>query len=163
MAFNAFLKVDGIDGESTEQKHTGWIEVLQYQFGVSQPQVMSGGAGARTAGRADFESFRIRKMIDKASPNLAGHCASGKHIPKVQLEVNMATGEKTKFASVTLENVIVSSVHQVGESKGDTPRPEEEVGFAYSKIKWEYIPISHDGKAGGAVPAGWDLEANKKI
>ena len=28
MAFDAFLKVDGIPGESTDDKHKDWIEIL---------------------------------------------------------------------------------------------------------------------------------------
>ena len=163
MALNAFLKIEGIDGESTEQGHEKCLELLQYSFGLSQPQVMTGGAGARTAGRADFESFRIRKMMDKASPNLAGHCASGKHIPKITLDVHMASEQKTKFASVVMENVIVSSVHTVGEQAGTTPRPEEEVGFAFGKITWEYTPVDNLGKPGGPVKAGWDIEKNVKV
>ena len=30
MAFDSFLKIDGIQGESTDSKHQGWIEVLSY-------------------------------------------------------------------------------------------------------------------------------------
>ncbi len=163
MALNAFLKIEGIDGEATEQGHEKWLELLQFQFGISQPQVMTGGAGSRTAGRADFESFRIRKMTDRATPNLLQHCASGKHIPKITLDVHMASEQKTKYTSIVMENVIVSSVHTVGEQAGTTPRPEEEVAFAYSKVTWEYIPVGHDGKPSGAVKAGWDIEKNVKI
>ena len=44
MAFDAFLKVDGIPGESTDDKHKDWIEVLSFNHGVSQPAGGSGGA-----------------------------------------------------------------------------------------------------------------------
>ena len=30
MAFDAFLKIEGIDGESTDDKHQKWIEILSY-------------------------------------------------------------------------------------------------------------------------------------
>lgn len=30
MAFDAFIKIDGIEGESMDDKHQGWIEI-QYQ------------------------------------------------------------------------------------------------------------------------------------
>lgn len=37
MAFDAFLKIDGIPGESTDDKHKEWIEIASYRQGVSQP------------------------------------------------------------------------------------------------------------------------------
>jgi type VI secretion system secreted protein Hcp len=30
MAFDAFIIIDGIEGESTDDKHRGWIEVLSF-------------------------------------------------------------------------------------------------------------------------------------
>ena len=64
MAFNAFLKADGIDGESTDSNHKGWIEVLEYQHGVSQQTVGStSSGGGRGAGRADFKEFTVFKDV----------------------------------------------------------------------------------------------------
>jgi len=40
MAGDCFLKIDGIPGESTDDKHKDWIEVMSYSHGVSQ---MAGG------------------------------------------------------------------------------------------------------------------------
>ena len=37
MAFDAFLKIDGIPGESADAKHKDWIDVLSYGFGIQQP------------------------------------------------------------------------------------------------------------------------------
>ena len=35
MAFDAFVKIDGIEGESTDEKHAGWIEVISYNAGLA--------------------------------------------------------------------------------------------------------------------------------
>ena len=43
MAFDAFLKVDGITGESTDHKHKGEIEVLSFSWGIKQNIASSGG------------------------------------------------------------------------------------------------------------------------
>ena len=37
MAFDAFLKLSTIPGESGDDKHKEWIEILSYSTGVSQP------------------------------------------------------------------------------------------------------------------------------
>ena len=35
MAFDAYLKIDGIPGEALDSKHKDWIEITSYSFGVS--------------------------------------------------------------------------------------------------------------------------------
>ena len=35
MAFDAFLKIEGIDGESADKTHPGEIEVVSFSWGVS--------------------------------------------------------------------------------------------------------------------------------
>ncbi len=34
MAIDAYLQIDGIKGESQDDKHKGWIECLSVDFGV---------------------------------------------------------------------------------------------------------------------------------
>jgi type VI secretion system secreted protein Hcp len=162
MAFNAFIQIDGVTGEATEDGHKDWIEVSEYQFGVGQQSMMSGGAGGRAAGKADFEPLTIFKTIDKSSPTLALYCANGKHVSKVTLEVSMSAGKKTKFASILLNNVMISRVQIHGSSKGDSPRPQEVVSFVYDKITWGYTPVKSDGSTGPESSQGWDIAANKQ-
>jgi len=45
MAFDAFLKIEGIDGESTDDKHKKEIEVLSYHWSIAQTR--SGSASFR--------------------------------------------------------------------------------------------------------------------
>lgn len=162
MAIDMFCKIDGIDGESTDDKHKNWIEILSYSWTVSQPVSMASGTGGRTGGRADFQDFNITKILDKASPNLALYCANGKHIPKIEMQLCLATGEKHTFMKYTLEDVVVSSVSPGGAAGAGETRPLESVTFNYGKIEWEYTPIDQTGKKGAAVKQGWDLEANKQ-
>lgn len=161
MAVDMFLKIEGIDGESSDDKHQKWIEILSYSHGVSQPVSGVSATGGRTGGRADFQNMSISKTIDNATPDLNIKCAKGEHIPKVELELCLASGEKHTFMKYTLEDCIVTSV-QPGGSAGAEVKPLESVSFAYGKIKWEYTPIDHTGKPGSATDRTWDLEANKQ-
>lgn len=163
MAVDMFCKIEGIEGESTDDKHKNWIEILSYNWGVNQPVSMASGTGGRTGGRADFQDFSITKVLDKASPNLALHCANGKHIPKVIVELCLASEEKHTFMKYTMEDVVVSSVSPGGAADGGESRPLESVTFNYGKIEWEYTPIDQTGKKGAAVKQGWDLETNKQL
>ena len=163
MAVDMFLKIDGIDGESTDDKHKKWIEVLDFNHSVTQPVSAASASGGRTGGRADFADLIVNKTIDKATPSLYFHCSNGKHIPKIELEFCLATEEKHTFMKYTLEDVIVSSISPSGSSAADGSKPVEEVAFAYGKITWEYTPIDHTGKPGATERKAWDLEANKQL
>ena len=160
MAFDAFLKIEGVDGESTDDAHSDWIEILSYNHGVSQPISSASATGGRTGGRADFQDFSVVKTSDKATPDLNLFCCNGKHIPKVELELCLATEDKHTFMKYTLEDVIVSSI-SIGGGGGED-RPTESVTFCYGKFKWEYTPIDQTGKAGSATDRTWDLELNKQ-
>jgi type VI secretion system secreted protein Hcp len=161
MAVDIFMKIDGADGESTDDKHQKWCELVSYSHGVSQPVSGASGTGGRTGGRANFEPFVGIKEIDNATPDLNIKCAKGEHIPKVEVELCLATGDKHTFMKYTLEDVIVSSVTPSG-STGDESKPYETVAFAYGKIKWEYTPIDHTGKPGSTTDRTWSLEKNKQ-
>lgn len=164
MAFDCFLQIDGIPGESTDDKHKDWIEVISYHHGLSQPSSgrVSDGGG-RTSERCNHSNFTIEKSLDKASPKLALHCCNGKHIPKITVELCRAAEDKQKYMQYILSDVIVASVTPGGSaSNDDHPLPIEEIGFSYGKIEWVYTETDHKtGKAKGDIKAHWDLSANK--
>ena len=59
MASNVYLQIDGVNGESNDNKHKGWIEVEAVDWGVIQPiaGTMS-TAGGHTIGRAVLMLFQ---------------------------------------------------------------------------------------------------------
>ncbi|MFH1146593.1 MAG: type VI secretion system tube protein Hcp [Pseudomonadota bacterium] len=162
MPFDAFLKIEGIDGESTDDKHKNWIEVLSYSWGVSQMGSGSAsGTGGAAAARADFQDFSAVKILDKASPALALACSEGRHIKEVKVELCRAGGDKMPYMEYKMTNALVSSVSVGGGGGGE---PTESLTFNYGKIEWTYSQQKRaDGSPGGKVPGGWDLEANKKV
>jgi len=163
MAFDSFLKLDGIPGECTDEKHSDWIEILSFSHGVSQlssGSVSSGGS--RSAERCDHSDFSIVKTLDKASPKLNLYCSNGDHIKEVKVELCRAGGDKQKYMEYKMADVIVSSVRPGGSSQGGEALPLEEVSFAYGKITWSYTETDHKtGKPKGSLETHWDLHANK--
>ena len=108
MAFDAFLKIDGISGESTDDKHKDWIEILSYNFGMTQPSsATASSAGGASTERVNVHDLSIVKHIDKASPKIYEACCSGKHIANVTIELCRSGGDKLKYMEVKLEQVII--------------------------------------------------------
>ncbi len=163
MAFDAFLKIDGIPGESTDDKHKDWIEILSYDFGMDQPSsATDSSAGGGTTERVNIEDFKVVKHLDKASTKIYENCCSGKHIASVTLELCRAGGDKLKYLEVKMENVVISKAVSGGKSEGQDGFPTEHVHFNFAKVKWTYTQQKRaDGSGGGNVAGGWDLTANK--
>jgi type VI secretion system secreted protein Hcp len=162
MAFDVFLKINGIPGESTDDSHKDWIEVLSFSHRLSQPaSSTASSSGGATAERVNHSTFDIAHLYDRASPKLAEACCTGQHIKEVIIELCRAGGNKQKYAVITLEQVIVSDISLNG-SGGNENFPTESISFSYGKIKWVYIQQKReDGQGSGQVASGWDLTTNK--
>src|SRR5262245_24902517 len=130
-----YLQLDGIPGESLEDKHKDWIEVLSFSHHMSQPTSSTRvSAGGGTTGRAEHGDYVITKHIDKASPKIWEALSTGKHISKAKLEFMRAGGDKVKYLEVTLEEVVIANVSKSGSGAGaggPDDFPVEQVSLNY--------------------------------
>jgi len=160
-----FIQLKGIKGESTDDKHKEWIEMLSFSKGVTQEaSATKSTAGGGTSARANFPDFHFTKLMDAASPTLELYCASGQHIDEVKVELCRASGEsehKLVYMTYTMADVIISSYNVSG---GDNMFPVESLSLNFAKIEQEYKQQKREGgTAAGSVKSGWDLKANKKV
>lgn len=161
MAVDVYLQMEGIKGESSDDKHQGWIECVSVEWGITQPRSATASTGGgHTAERVEMDEVTFIKHADLASPILMQTCAMGKTIPKAKLEFMRADGQGTrvKYFEVELENVLIGHVSAAIQS-GDIMA--ESVGLKFSKVKWKYTQQRIGGGAGGNTTGGWDLAANK--
>ena len=154
-----FLKLEGIDGESTDDKHKGELDIESFSFGVTQSGSHGTGGGGG-AGKSSFQDLHFSTHANKSSPKLFLACATGEHIKKATLTVRKAGKEQQEYYKVTLSDVLVSS-YQAGGS--GSPIPTDQFSLNFAKIEYEYKPQKADGTLDAAVKAGYDVSANKKI
>jgi type VI secretion system secreted protein Hcp len=135
MAFDAFLKLAGIKGESTDFKHKDEIEVLSFSFGISNKVSPTGGGGG--AGKPVVEDFRLVKNVDTASPDLFDATCSGKHIQDGVFTIRRSGGikESADYYKITFEDVLISSVAPGGNVSDGTPMEQVALNFASFKIE----------------------------
>ena len=161
MATDVFLKIDGIPGESTDDKHQGWIELTGFQHRSRQPYSMTASSsGGATAERVNFAPFCISKLVDKATPKIFEASVTGKHIKEVTIEVCRAGGDKQKYLEIKMEHVIISDYGLTGGGEF----PTEGLSLVPGIFKINYIQQKRsDGVGGGSVAAGWSLMENKTV
>ena len=157
LAVSAFLKVDGIPGESTDDKHKDQIDVITWSFGDTQPTAAATSSGGAGAQRVNMQNFRFTMRTNKASPILFGTVANGKHIQKVELDVCKSGGDKSRFLNIRLTDSIVSSFVSLGSSGSTDVYPTEEIVLNFTKIE-----ITYTGPKGD-IKFNWDVKANTGI
>jgi len=154
-----FLKLDGIKGESTDDKHKDEIQLLSFSFGATQPGSAGHGGGAGV-GRVHLHDFSISKFVDKSSPKLFEACAAGTHTANGYLVCRKAGGSQQEYFKIHLKDVLISSISTSGS--GGEHLPTESLTLNYSYLKIDYAGQDAKGNLTGAVSGGWDKTANKK-
>jgi type VI secretion system secreted protein Hcp len=150
-----FLKIDGIEGDSTDDAHPGQIDVVSWSWGATNTW-SSGSGGGGGAGRATFQDFQFVARISKASPKLFLSCATGTHHKAATLSgVRSAAKAKGDFLTYKLTDVQVTSVHH-GDSEADVP--VEQFSLDYGRFEISFTPPGEP-----PVTAGIDLKTGKKV
>lgn len=159
MLQDIFLKLTGISGESQDDEHQDEIEVLRWDWNVSQQSSMhsgsGGGSGKATVGDLNFDHY-----VDRSSPNLMKYCLIGKHIANATLVVRKAGGSPLEYLKITMDDVIVTLVAPAATESMD--RVREQVGLSFARVKQEYVIQNQQGGSAGTVAAGYDMQANKE-
>ncbi len=159
-AVDYFLKIDGIQGESVDDKHKSEIDVLSYSWGVTNSSkahlLMTGGG----AGKPDAQNFVVVKFQDKASPVLMQNAFAGKHIKTAVLTARRSGQSRPDYLKITLTDVLVSEYALAGTHASDD-RPTEKIQLNFSAIKMEYAPSKPDGSLDAFIPGGVDLKSSK--
>ncbi len=161
MAVDMFLKIDGVDGESPDGKHKGSLEIQSFSFGATQTGSFGSGGGGG-AGKANFQDFHFVINLGKHSPKVFELLCTGKHIPAATLVCRKAGGEQVEYLKVKFSDCLISS-YQVGCSQGGGDLPMDQISFNFTKLETEYKEQKKDGSLGGAIKAGYDVKANKKV
>jgi len=180
---SAYIKFDGIDGESQVAGHVGWSEIVSFSQGISQP----GGVDTsitRRRGDVVFTDIVIVKEVDKASPKLAESICKGQVFPKVEIHLTGPSEGSTcqgTFYTYELTNVLITKYEVSGSnplaytlinpapdvtmpSSGPfivqaVDAPVEEISLTFEEIKVTYTECDSTGKAKGTVEYSFKIEA----
>lgn len=158
MAFDAFLKLKDVKGESTDSKHKDEIPILSFSWGADQSVGDSGGG--KSSGKASIKSFRFSKKTDSSSTTLFIGCCTGKHFPDALVTVRRAGGKPVEYLTYKFSDVMVESM-QWGGTPGGDETPMESVILAFNKVDIRYTPMKPDGSPGSPVETSYDIRAGE--
>jgi len=143
---DTFLDLPPLMGDSQVDGHEDQIVVSEYAFNV---------AVSRSAGRARFSDFTIRKHVDKSSPLLMQDLAAGQHFPHATLYVTKVGTNRDEFLRYCFTDVKLTRLEQSGASEA----PEETVSFYYATVVQRFDGQTSTGTP-DAVFGGWNVLRN---
>jgi type VI secretion system secreted protein Hcp len=151
-----YMKIDGINGESKDSKHTDWIDVLAWGFGIDQAS--SSGFSGVTVAKANVQQLWFDHYADRGTATLWQMSLEGKSIGQAQLHCCRISGDMGTYLDVTLKNVIISQITVQGAT--NSPRTIERVGLSFTEIKAESKGQNEKGSlvAGGNMT--WKVQKN---
>jgi type VI secretion system secreted protein Hcp len=179
---SAYIKFEGIDGESQDKDHKGWSEIVSFSQPISQP---GGGATGTTRRRGSVvvEDIVVVKELDKASPKLAESICMGKVFPKVEIHLtgpSEGSGCTGTYYTYELKNVLITEYKVTGSNPLAyaliAPAPDitmpysgpfivqavdaplEELSLNFEEIKVTYTECDSAGKSKGNVEYSWKVE-----
>lgn len=157
----AYIKFDGVDGESRDKGHEKWIDLESVSHGVHRPGTGQTGT-ARRRGSVMLDDIHCTKLMDSASTDIKKMVLKGKSIPKVEIHLTTSSvdsGRET-FHKIILEDVYVCDQTVSASSQGV---PMESFSLNFAKIKEEYVKMSDKGTKEATAKYGWDVEKAEEI
>ncbi len=160
---STFLQFEGIQGETSDSNHKGWIDLLTWQWGVGRNITSNTSTqGDRESTNATISDLTITRRMDKATPQLfiEACCGDGKTVRLVHTKTGAGNGADT-FIEYTLKNALISR-YNVTAINNAASRPREEITISFVDIEVKYTPYDEDGHAQAPIALGFNTASNTK-
>jgi type VI secretion system secreted protein Hcp len=130
-AIDAFLKIEGVDGESKSKDHKGWV-VIESMSSPIMRQVPDSSASTQ---KRQHKPISVTKAVDKSSPILKKAASDGTHFPSATLDVKdpKNPGQTQRYELV---NVQITSYQVTSGAAADGGVPMETISLNFEKITY---------------------------
>lgn len=129
---SAFILMEGVKGEASDQGHKDWIDVESWRWGAGRKITSNTSTrGDRESSNATIFDLHITKFMDSATPKIFidSCCGRGGEM-KIHLTKTGSGSGADVFMEYTLKNAIISDYHVSG-SKANTNRPLEHITISF--------------------------------
>jgi type VI secretion system secreted protein Hcp len=146
-----FMKIDDVQGESTDSSHKNEIEVSAWSWGAAQAGSSHSGPGAGS-GKVVVQDLSFTYAADKSVPTLFGMVFKGTPFKKAQLTCRKAGGSPVEYIKIIMSSGLVSNVHVAG---ADTVSATVTLNFG--KVEIDYTTQNADGSPGPEVTTQYNI------
>ena len=156
MAVDYYLKLDGVQGESTAEGHKDEIQLLSFSWGASNVSSVA-GTGGSGAGKVDLSDFSTMIFFDKSTPKFFKAVCLGQHIKTGTLTATKSGAGNKPYLKVDFKELFVTSLQISASSEV----PSVSISFTYNEIKMDYSVQDEQGNLKSTGPVTFNLKEHK--
>lgn len=156
MAVDYFLKLDGVQGESVEDKHKDEIQILSWSWGGSNVSSVA-GTGGSGAGKVSLSELSVMAFFDKSTPKFFKSLCAGTHIKTGLMTATKSGADGKPYLKVDLKELFVTSLQISASSE----IPTVSLSFSYNEIKIDYSMQNEMGNLTSTGPVTYNTKENK--
>jgi type VI secretion system secreted protein Hcp len=162
---DCFLKLAGIDGESTDAEFPKNIHLLAWSWGAATDVTPISYASGSAVGRAAFDRFHFLCRTNLASASLFNHFTSGRHIASAVLHCRRAGDNPQVFLKIVATDCVIQDMSTGGHGLDDEDAlPTESYTLDYARIQYSYGKTDSKGKVGALdQKMGYDLRLKQRV
>ena len=150
-----FMKINGLNGEATDENHMEWIDVLSVSESLHAPDTGATGS-TRQRGSVVFDDIVVTKELDKTSPKLREALAQGMVYALIEIEITRnCVGQEAIFKYDFINSSLTSVSLQGTDSDA---LPVEMLSLNFEEIKWVYTELDESCAKQGEVESSWKVE-----
>lgn len=164
MAVDYLLKITGPDikGESKEKGFEGQIQVLSWNWGLSNSGSAALGGGLGT-GKVQVHDFSFTQNMSTGTGPIGSSITLGTHHKEAILTCRKTTGAGTpeKYLEIKFTEVVISSYSTGGQ--GGEGLPLESISFNFAQFELEYFEQDAKGVLKGTGKVGYNTKEARKV
>jgi type VI secretion system secreted protein Hcp len=142
-----YLKLDGVQGESRDRYHVGWMKLETFQWGVS------GLASPSRSGGGPLKEIALTKLTDGTSTTLMRAWMGGGVFRTGVLELTDAATKRPK-ARFDFTGVLVTAYNN--RPPGGRAKLTDEFALNFASVKVNFNPVATDDVLDKMLTAfGW--------
>jgi type VI secretion system secreted protein Hcp len=131
-AADYYLKIGGIDGESSDRAHPKWIELISVAWETGMARGIAGCTpGRECRGNITAEHVTITKTVDKASSKFEAAKQEGHRFPSAILHL---VKNGAVVGTYTFEGLAVTNYRRLPQGGP----PTEQITMAFQKVDWSH-------------------------
>jgi type VI secretion system secreted protein Hcp len=149
-----FIKIDDVQGESTDSTHKNEIEVTSWSWGAAQAGSSHGGTGSGS-GKVAVQDLSVTFNVDKSVPTLMNMVMKGTPFKKALLVCRRSGGNPVEYLKITMTSGLLA-----GLQLGGSPVVTATMALNFSAVQIDYTPQKADGSAGAVVTTQFNIAGN---
>src|SRR5438046_1920016 len=117
---DAYIQFDGVKGSCSDDKHSGWTELVSWNHAVHQAAAESASSAiGHGMGKSEHEDYWVEAAIDASFAKLFELASSGAYVKNAKIELCQAAGDnKHVFLTTNFKELVISHVILGGASNG---------------------------------------------